>query len=53
MNVQPSATTPQVVGSMLFGPIKMCWVHELGGAFEDPFAAIDELEKLNEEAGEG
>ena len=54
VNGQSSATTPKVVGSMLFDPIKMCWVHQLGDAFEeDPFAAIDELEKLDEEEGEG
>ena len=53
VNGQSSATTPKVVGSMLFDPIKMCWVHQLGDAFEeDPFAAIDELEKLDEEEGE-
>ena len=39
---------------MPFDPIKMCWVHQLGDAFEeDPFAAIDELEKLDEEEREG
>ena len=54
VNGQPSATTPKVVGSMLFDPIKMCCVHQLGDAFEeDPFAVIDELEKLDEEEGEG
>ena len=54
MNGQPSATTPKVVGSTLFDPIEMCWVHQLGDAFEEaPFAAIDELEKLDEEEGEG
>ena len=54
VNGQSSATTPKVVGSMLFDPINMCWVHQLGDAFEeDPFAAIDELEKLDEEEGEG
>ena len=54
VNGQSSATTPKVVGSMLFDPIKMCWVHQLGDAFEeDPFAAIDELENLDEEEGEG
>ena len=54
VNGQSSATTPKVVGSMLFDPVNMCWVHQLGDAFEeDPFAAIDELEKLNEEEGEG
>ena len=50
VNGQSSATTPKVVGSMLFDPIEMCWVHRLGDAFEeDPFATIDELEKLDEE----
>src|SRR5258706_4876246 len=50
VNGQSSATTPKVVGSMLFDPVNMCWVHQLGDAFEeDPFAAIDELEKLDEE----
>ena len=54
VNGQSSATTPKVVGSMLFDPVNMCWVHQLGDAFEeDPFAAIDELEKLDEEEGEG
>ena len=54
MNGQSSATTPRVVGSIPFDPIKMRWVHHLGDAFEeDPFAAIDELEKLDEEEGEG
>lgn len=54
VNGQSSATTPKVVGSMLFDPINMCWVHQLGDAFEeDPFAAIDELEKLDEEEEEG
>lgn len=54
VNGQSSATTPKVVGSMLFDPIKMCWVHQLGDEFEeDPFAAIDELDKLDEEEGEG
>ena len=39
---------------MLFDPIKMCCVHPSGDAFEeDPFAVIDELEKLDEEEGEG
>ena len=39
---------------MPFDPIKMCWVHQLSDAFEeDPFAAIDELEKLDEEEEEG
>ena len=38
---------------MLLGPIKLCWVHKLGDALEeDPFAAIDELETLDEEEGE-
>ena len=38
---------------MLFDPIEMCWVHQLGGAFEeDPFAVIDGLAKLDEEEGE-
>ena len=54
VNGQSSATTPKVVGSMLFDPIKMCWVHQLGDAFEeDPFAGIVELEKLDEEDGGG
>ena len=54
MNGQSSATTPKVEGSMLFDPIKMCWVHQLGDAFEeDPFVAIDQLKKLDEEEGEG
>jgi hypothetical protein len=45
VNGQSSATTPKVVGSMLFDPVNMCWVHQLGDAFEeDPFAAIDEEE---------
>ena len=50
MNRQSSATTPKVVGSMLFDPTKMCWVRQLGDELEeDPFAAIDDLEKLDEE----
>ena len=54
LNGQSSATTPKVVGSMLFDPVKMCWVHQLGDAFEDdPFATIDALERLDEEEGEG
>ena len=32
VNGQSSATTPKVVGSMLFDPIKVCWVHQLGDA---------------------
>ena len=37
---------------MLLDPIKACCVHQLGDAFEeDPFAAIDELENLDEEEG--
>ena len=54
VNGPPSATTPKVVVSMLVDPIKVCWVHQLGDALEEvPFAAIDELEKLDEEEGEG
>ena len=54
VNGQSSATTPKVVGSMLFDPIEVCWVHQLGDALEEvPFAAIDELGKLDEEEGEG
>ena len=54
VNGQSSATTLQVVGSMLFDPIKVCWVHQFGDALEeDPFAAIDELETLDEEEGKG
>jgi len=46
VNGQSSATTPKVVGSMLFDPVNMCWVHQLGDAFEeDPFASIDELDE--------
>ena len=42
VNGQSSAMTP--VDSMLFDPIKLCWVHQLGDALEEvPFAAIDEL----------
>ena len=39
---------------MLLDPIEMCWALQLGDAFEeDPFAAIDELERLDEEEREG
>ena len=39
---------------MLFDPIKVCWVHQLRDALEEEsFAAADELEKLDEEEGEG
>ena len=54
VNGQSSATTPKVVGSMLFDHIKVCWVHQFGDASEEvPFATIVELEKLDEEEGEG
>ena len=44
--------TPKVVGSMLVDPIEVCWVHQVRDALEeDPFAAIDELETLDEEEG--
>ena len=37
---------------MLFDPIEMYWVHQLRDAFEeDPFAAIDELEKRKAKDG--
>ena len=39
---------------MLFDHIKVCWVHQFGDASEEvPFATIVELEKLDEEEGEG
>ena len=54
VNGQSSATTPKVVSSMLLDPIKVCWVRQLGDALkEDPFAAMDGLETLDEEEGEG
>ena len=39
---------------MPFDPIKVCWVHQLDDALEEhAFAAIDQLEKPDEEEGEG
>ena len=41
------------MGGMLFNPIKICWVHKLGDAFEEDVRHINELERPDAEEGEG